>query len=688
MIRPILRPVSGAEGRRTTRAGVITVAAFAAVIALAGTAAIADGVPGSNPYSTAQFVTGLFAVPVGAYLAWHRPRHPIGWLLLVDGIAALLSFFAFGAVGWLIVNAPELEWTARAILRVGVPGWIVSRGVCIALLPQAFWAGFGRDVLARVLLTVSVAAIAVTAVCHSVIWTPEFFQGQPPNGLQQFCLDVQPWADKVTVVAGLVAIVLLVVRLVRAPADEQRRYRWFVGATVVLLAPLVIEAFQNSFSTSITDISSTVEVWVSALLPVVLAVGILRHGLFDLQVVVRRATVYLLVSVIALAIYALAVWVTTTVSDDSSTVAALIGAGLVAVTLSHVRDLVQRLVSRHLFGTRDDARATLAAFGARLEAAPVGDQALQTVCDTICDQLRLPWAAVDLALDDATVQVAATGTPDGHGDGFPLVHQGIALGTLHVGWRTANEPFTASERELLGELARQTGVIAHNVSLTEALRRSRMVLLNAREEERRRIRADLHDGLGPTLATVALGLGAASERLGGDGELPELLRDLEGELQTAIADVRGLVYELRPAQLDDLGLVSALREHAEALARRTADSVRPLTVQVDAPAELGTLPAAVEVAAYRVALEALTNVARHAGASTCRVVIATDDGLTLRVEDDGVGLDGRAATAGHGVGLSSMRERVEELGGRFRIMGSSPRGTTVDAWLPLPAVVA
>jgi signal transduction histidine kinase len=175
-------------------------------------------------------------------------------------------------------------------------------------------------------------------------------------------------------------------------------------------------------------------------------------------------------------------------------------------------------------------------------------------------------------------------------------------------------------------------------------------------------------------------LGAATERLPDDPELTDLLTDLEGELQTAIADVRTLVYDLRPAALDDLGLVSALRTHADNLSRRTAESSRPLRVEIDAPGGVDELPAAVEVAAYRVALEALTNVARHARASTCNIRIDTTRGLALSIEDDGIGMPERAQ---RGVGLASMRERVEELGGRFSIRAAQPSGTAITAWFPL-----
>jgi len=678
--------MAAAGGRGRAQGWLVAALAVSAVIGTLGVLATASDAPFDNPYATMQFVTGLAGVAVGGFIAHRRPRHPMGWLLILSGASAWASFAGAPGISWMIGHAPGQETLTRWLLRVAVAGWIVSRGVCLALVAQAFWVGFGRRAWERALLGVSVAAIATTAICQSVIFTPEFFAGRPPDAWQRRALDLQPWSEKVMLACAVVAIVALVVRTVAAEASERRRYQWFVLAVVTLLVPIFVETWNALLGSTRFDLSPY-EGWASALLPVVLAIAIVRHGVFDIEVVIRRTTIYAVVTVVLLALYGLAVWIVTTVSDARTEVAALIGAGLVAVAFTYVRDVVQRTVGRRLFGNRDDAYATLAALGTRLEHAPVGDRALQAVTDTLCEQLKVPWATIDLSIDGADVRVARTGAvpaPDDRAHAtFSLTHQGIALGRLAVGWRTAVEPFRPTETARLEDLARQTGVLAHNVALTEALRHSRAVLLNAREEERRRIRADLHDGLGPTLATVALGLGAAAERLRDEPELTVLLTDLEGELQSAIADIRNLVYALRPAALDDLGLVPALREHAEALARRTAESPSPLAVDVDAPTELVPLPAAVEVAAYRVALEALTNVARHSRATRCRVWIRADDGLQVVIEDDGVGID--EAADGAGVGLASMRERVEELGGRLRVGPGSPRGTTVDAWLPLPA---
>lgn len=232
---------------------------------------------------------------------------------------------------------------------------------------------------------------------------------------------------------------------------------------------------------------------------------------------------------------------------------------------------------------------------------------------------------------------------------------------------------------MLEDLARQVGVAAHSVRLTAELQLARQRLVTAREEERRRLRRDLHDGLGPTLAGIGLEIEAARNLLTQD--LPgahNLLAKLAGRTQEATADIRRLVYGLRPPALDELGLIGALREHAARLAGRPDG----LYVSVDASAELGSLPAAVEVAAYRIVLEALTNAQRHSGASAVSMRLERkNDTLEMEVKDDGKGLEPGYR---EGVGLASIRERAAELGGACSLAPcASGKGTRLQAVLPI-----
>jgi two-component system, NarL family, sensor kinase len=200
-------------------------------------------------------------------------------------------------------------------------------------------------------------------------------------------------------------------------------------------------------------------------------------------------------------------------------------------------------------------------------------------------------------------------------------------------------------------------------------------LATAREEERRRLRRDLHDGLGSAIAGVALGLDTACAMSAGHRELEELLSRLKAESQRAVTDIRRILHGLRPSALDELGLAQALREEAARLERQAPG----LSITVHLPG-LDGLPSAVEVAAYRIVTEALTNVLRHARARCCDVWSQPGQHLTLTVCDDGAGLpEGWRA----GVGITAMRERAAELGGELVIEPRLPHGTRIAARLPV-----
>ncbi len=257
--------------------------------------------------------------------------------------------------------------------------------------------------------------------------------------------------------------------------------------------------------------------------------------------------------------------------------------------------------------------------------------------------------------------------------GFPLTYQNESIGELIIAPRAPDEPFSSADQRLLADFARQAGVAAHAVQLTKDLQRSRERLVMAREEERRRLRRDLHDGLGPALAAQILKLGSARALFAQDSAAADkLLAELEHDIEAALADIRRLVYDLRPPVLDQLGLVAAIRQTA-----KQYDAT--LAICVDAPETLPALPAAVEVAAFRIAQEALTNVVRHAHAHECVVRIKIEDQFVMEIRDDGRGLP---ATHRAGVGLNSMRERAAELGGACVIKSDANRGTHVRVELP------
>jgi two-component system NarL family sensor kinase len=361
---------------------------------------------------------------------------------------------------------------------------------------------------------------------------------------------------------------------------------------------------------------------------------------------------------------------------------ALLSTGAGALVALPLRDRLQRIVNRLMYGDRDDPYRAIARLGEQLETSIGSEDVLEVIVDTVAQALRLPYAAIELAdaSDGPLAAVHGTRPPDSATLlRLPLVYRGDAFGHLILAPRSPGETFGDADLRLLGDLARQAGPAVQAVRLTGDLRRSRERLVTALEEERRRLQRDLHDGLGPTLAGALMKLEAARTRLDASpGEADRLLGELAADTRRTIEEVRRLTYDLRPPALDQLGLVGALRERAAEFSTARAEA---LDIGIESPIDLPPLPAAVEVAAYRIGLEALTNVARHSGASHAILRLAVVDGaLDVEVVDDGCGID----AGGHiGVGHRSMRERAEELGGWLELGEAGTSGARVHARIPL-----
>jgi signal transduction histidine kinase len=293
---------------------------------------------------------------------------------------------------------------------------------------------------------------------------------------------------------------------------------------------------------------------------------------------------------------------------------------------------------------------------------------------------------VALFLDRAEgpVLVASSGVASAATLRLPLMYQGASVGALEVAPRAPGEVFGQADRRLLEDLARQIGVAARTVSLATDLQQSRERIVTSREEERRRLRRDLHDGLGAQLAALIMQAGAARALLRSDPDAADReLADLREELRAAVAEVRRLVLGLRPPALDELGLTGSLRTRLARLERGGIDAEDSMfEVRFDADEPLPPVSAAVEVAAFRIVEEAVTNVVKHARATRVTVTLRQDGAsLQIAVADDGIGI-GPAGDAS-GMGLQSIRERATELGGTCAMLaGPDGRGTTVRVTLP------
>jgi signal transduction histidine kinase len=384
---------------------------------------------------------------------------------------------------------------------------------------------------------------------------------------------------------------------------------------------------------------------------------------------------------------------------------------VVLLTSPRVYGWLRGRVDDLMFGQRDDAFAVIAQINPHLDGLALSQSLLSTITATIAQSLKLPFVeiealpapdldmqALDMQADTPTgsadqalptvwgaTRLSTFGVPPTGAeiDRLPLLYRSHKIGELRVSSRHRHDPLSASDRQVLHDLARQVGIALYAAQLTADLQRARTRLIAAREEERRRIRRDLHDGLGPTLATFAMHLDQARELLPPDAAASDaLLAQLTVQAQTTLGEIRHLVYDLRPPDLDELGLVSALREYLQRV------QLRHTHMQLDAPAVLPPLPAAVEVAAYRIVQEAVNNGVKHAAASEIHVRLALETTpdppvwLVVTVTDTGIGIGNQPDARPVGIGLHSMRERAAELGGVCHIGPGPDGGTEVVARLP------
>ncbi len=405
-----------------------------------------------------------------------------------------------------------------------------------------------------------------------------------------------------------------------------------------------------------------------------------RFRTLDANLLINRALVYGLLTAIIVAIYLVIVRYVGVASDEEIgelTIALLVPAVIVFLA-QPIRHRLQHGVNQLMYGERDDPYAVLSDLSQRLEAALAPEAVLPTIVDTVAQALKLPYVAITIRQGNEFSLAAAHGSPVGDPLTLPLIHQRVTIGQLLVAPRSSDTSFSPADWRLLQGIAHQAGVAAHGVRLTADLQCSREQLVTAREEERRRLQRDLHDGLGPSLASLTLKLDTARNLLAQDpAATSALLMELKAQTQAIVVDVRRLVYDLRPLALDQLGLVCAIREYAASLSDHDE-----LQVSIEAPEHLPSLPAAVEVVAYRIVQEALTNVVRHAQARTCTIRFLLDDTplLYLEIRDDGHGLPPNYRP---GMGMHSMRERAAELGGTCAIASLPSGGTLVWARLPL-----
>ena len=666
---------------RVTAAAVIA----AVVLAVAGSAA---GTAYDRP-ATAVFADTLsFAVAiavtavVGAIVILAVPGNRAGWLMLAA--AAVLgigtAFAEAGIHG--VVTAPGSVPGAAYLAALG-PG-LQAAGLVIAVtgVPAVFPDGRLPGPRWRWLAWPGAAAapcLFLGNVLSPVSNKSQLAGWHSPLGLPAGYGNVAGTLSA----AGVLLAVAAAAGAIAGLVTRWRRGGPLVRQQLLLLALATAPPALVFVSILITN---GVPGWIFGVvllsLPAAIATAVLHHGLYDLRRAAHRALLWLTMSAAVVGIYAaVVVTAVTLVPDHHAWWPSALAAALAALALIPLRERLQRGVTRLVYGRWHEPYEVLAGLGQDLEAAADIGRLLEAAVAELTTGLNLRDVSVrDLGgtvvtgTEGPAGSVPGTGAAAGPGmASIPLMAYGTPVGSLT--YRVPERPPSAAEERLLHDLARQLGGALHARLLSEDLQRARERLVLAREEERRRLRRDLHDGIGPALAGLTLKAETARALLppGSDGASRQL-RDLSEEIRRTVVDVRRLVEGLRPPALDELGLADAC---AQAVDRLTAGS--GLAATVHASDDLPALPAAVEVAAYRIVVEAVTNTVRHARARSCRVSIACiPAGLAIEVSDDGTGL---AASGLPGHGLAIMRERAEELGGTVTVRDGSP-GVTVQARLP------
>jgi two-component system, NarL family, sensor kinase len=638
-----------------------------------------DGAPRGQ---VAEISTALaFVVPyavVGAFLVVRRPDLPFGWLL--SGCAAVV------AVGVALASQ------SYAALSQGAESPLVKYGCllgAVQFLPLAvqglvnvrFPSGQVRSRFGRLLNRLLVVGIALGLIggllgdqtleleradgTTSTLRNP--LTGGTVVGEVASAFTV---AVPLVILVGIIAGLSIVRRAWKATGIERDQLRWRAFGVVLSLALFPIAVTETlPVAVSLVD---------GLLFTTTLVIPIVRYRLWAIDTVIRRSVAYALMSVVVAGVFAaLAAVVAALQGERVGLVAAAV---ITALVFGPALRRSQHVVDELFYGRRSDPYQALRDLSQRLDAIAAPGDVLKTVVAAVAQSLRLPYVAIERPGDGSVLaQHGDLRATDAELGRWPLVSQGTRVGTLVAAPRRGESTLDPRDGAVLADLARQAGAAVHAEALTADLVASRQRIVEAREEERRRLRRDLHDGLGPLLTSVGLNLDAARSRLTSrDGDPLALLARAKEASSQAIADLRTVVYSLRPPALDDLGVVGAITAHVHRM-----EEIGPIDIEVENDG-LPVLPAAVEVALFRIAVEGVTNVVRHAEAGCCRVRLgAAGASAYVEVVDDGAS----DLVWTPGVGIVAMRERVSELGGTLEV-GPTANGGRLVASFPLSQLQA
>jgi signal transduction histidine kinase len=604
----------------------------------------------------------------GAAVRLRRPDLPVGGVLLAIGLAAALAMGAleYGVLGLVGPSGPG----AASAFWVGNWLWAVAMVAVLAVLPHLLPEGRApsgrqrRPLIVGLVSTLAVAVLWMTTP-YEAISTVVATRAQNPFGVEQGLFSGALLG--VVVLGPVVALGSVGLRWHRGRGEPRQQLKWVL---VGVVASLLLFAAGFSLGPVATAVAMTP-------LPVAIVLAVLRLGLWDVDTVLARGLTWLGFSCTLVMVYVGVLYGMARLLGDGSPAGwSGVAAAAVAVVLAPpVHRAIRSEVNLRVHGSLEDPATALSALGRRLEDHPVGGESAQSLLIAAMSSLtaRLGLEGVRLRLaDGGSVQ---SGNQGGLAHDIPLGHAARDVGVLQL-------PLPLSEldrgqRRHLTRLLPRLATAAHGALLERMLERATGDIAGARQEERRMLHRELHDGLGPALAAMALKTEIARDLVVSDpGRARDILDGMVPQLARTVADVRSTVLGLHPSALDELGLEAALQELVEAFSgpRQQVHLGGHLHA-------LSRLTAGAEVAAYRIVAEALTNAQRHADASTVQVKVGgSHDLVEVTITDDGTGI---AADREPGVGLTSMAHRAKEAGGRLDIFPSpAGRGTCVRAVLP------
>lgn len=622
-------------------------------------------------------LAGLAFALCALAIARQDPRQRFGWAILPIAVVWALDGFSQSFVRVAVTADGADPGSNLALWFLNRFGAVLPLGIAALLLifpTGRFLAGWlGRLGIAALIGMVVGIVIVILAPATSFPDATDVPADVDYNFLALTWLGdaadvLRPLSGLLTAAGVVVAMVTALVRYRRSAGADRDQMRWLVWAILVVALTVAV--------VSVADIGAAVDpvIVVVAVLPVAaMTVGVVWPTVVPVEDLLVRT---LVLGAVALSLLGLDLLVVALLSSALGDLGQrqLVTVVLLVTALGYgpLRRRLLRLVQGWVLGSRGNRYDVMAGLAANLESIEDGPAQLAAVAHAVGDAFGVGYVAVEVDRPGGERLTATYGERPAETRTLPITYREVEVGRLVLPARGMRSRLSSRDEKLLGDLVRQAATAARTSRLADELQASRERLVSTREEERRRIRRDLHDGLGPAMAGVVYQLETArllvsSDPSGAAGQI-DSVRD---HVQEIVADVRRLVHELRPPALDDRGLVGALRQLAEN---------QPVPVSVSSE-DLGSLSAAVEVAAYRIVAESLTNVVRHASAQSARVWLErTGTSLVVEVADDGVGI-GEDVQAG--VGLLSVRERAAELGGRTEVSCPPSGGTVVRAVLPL-----